>query len=162
MVPGLAVALDPDLQLKMERQLRMAPTRPERDSAKFLEAERIEGQPDKNIVATGNVVMRQRGATIRADRVEYDAGEQVATATGRVVLERSGDTATGPRLRYELENDTGVLDSPVFEFPKTGDRRTASRGQAARAVLGENRVSHLEQAEYTSCPAPRSPRGADH
>ena len=155
MVPGLAIALDPDLQLKMERQLRMAPTRPERDSAKFLEAERIEGQPDKNIVATGNVVMRQRGATIRADRVEYDAGEQVATATGRVVLERSGDTATGPRLRYELDNDTEVLDAPVFEFPKTGDRRTASRGQAARAVLGENRVSHLEQAEYTSCPAPR-------
>ena len=69
MVPGLAVALDPELQLKVERQLRMAPTRPERDSAKFLEADRIEGQPDRNVVATGNVKLRQRGATISADRV---------------------------------------------------------------------------------------------
>src|SRR5688572_7459444 len=58
LVPGLAAALDPELQLKVEKQLRMAPARPERDSAKFLEADRIEGQPDKNVVATGNVTMR--------------------------------------------------------------------------------------------------------
>jgi LPS-assembly protein len=155
MVPGLAAALDPDLHLKLERQLRMAPSRPERDSAKFLEADRIAGQPDRNVVATGNVVMRQRGAIIRADRVEYSASDQVVTATGTVVLERGGDTATGPRLHYELEKDTGVMDTPTFEFPKTGERRTASRGEAARAVLAENRVSRLEEAMYTSCPAPR-------
>lgn len=155
LLPGLAAALDPELQLKVEKQLRMAPARPERDSAKFLEADRIEGQPDKNVVATGNVTMRQRGATIRADRVEYEAADQVATATGSVVLERGGDTARGPRLRYELANDTGVMDTPTFEFPKTGERRTASRGHAERAILAENRVSHLEGAEYTSCPAPR-------
>src|SRR5262245_58632564 len=109
MVPGIAAALDPELQLKVEKQLRMAPARPERDSAKFLEADRIEGAPDKSIVATGNVTMRQRGATIRADRVEYEAEQQVATATGSVQLERGGDTASGPKLRYDLANDTGVM-----------------------------------------------------
>lgn len=154
-VPGPAAAIDADLQLKLERQLRLAPSRPERDSAKFLEADRIEGQPDRNIVATGNVTMRQRGATIRADRVEYSAADQVAVATGAVTLERAGDTATGPRLRYNLEKDTGVMESPVFEFPKTGERRTSSRGHAAQALLGENQQSRLERAEYTSCPAPR-------
>jgi LPS-assembly protein len=154
-VPGLAAAIDPELRLKLERQMRLAPTRPERDSAKFLEADRIEGQPDRNVVATGNVVMRQRGATIHADRVEYSAPDQVVTATGSVTLERGGDKAIGPTLRYNLANDTGVMDMPVFEFPKTGERRTSSRGQAARAIIAENRVSHLEKAEYTSCPAPR-------
>jgi LPS-assembly protein len=154
-VPGLAAALDPELQLRLEKQLRLAPSRPERDGAKFLEADRIQGQPDKNVVATGNVTMRQRGATIRADRVEYSATDQIAVATGSVVLERSGDTATGPRLRYDLENDTGVMEAPLFEFPKTGERRVASRGHAARAILGENQQASLQQAEYTSCPAPR-------
>jgi LPS-assembly protein len=154
-VPGLAAALDPELNLKLERQMRMAPSRPERDSAKFLEADRIEGQPDRSVVATGNVTLRQRGASIRADRVEYSVDEQVAVATGAVTLERSGDTATGPRLRYDLDKDTGVMESPLFEFPKTGERRTASRGHATRAVLAENRQSSLERAEYTSCPAPR-------
>jgi LPS-assembly protein len=155
-VAGSVAAEEPlDPSLRLDKQLRLAPARPERDAAKFLEADRIEGQPDKSVVATGNVTLRQRGATIRADRLEYTATDQVAVATGSVVLERTGDKATGPRLRYELEHDTGVMESPVFEFPKTAERRTASRGIAARAILGENRQSSLREAEYTSCPAPR-------
>ena len=135
--------------------MRMAPSRPERDSAKFIEADRIEGQPDRNVVATGNVTLRQRGASIRADRLEYFVEEQRALATGEVKLERAGDTATGPQLDYNLADDTGEMQSPVFEFPRTGDRRVASRGEAARAVLGAERKSFLYDAEYTSCPVPR-------
>jgi LPS-assembly protein len=141
--------------LRLDKQLRLAPARPERDAAKFLEADRIEGQPEKNVVATGNVVMRQRGATIRADRVDYSATDQVAIATGSVVLERGGDKAMGPQLRYELDNDTGLMETPTFEFPKTAERRAAYRGAAERAILGENQQSSLSKAEYTSCPAPR-------
>ena len=143
------------LRLKLEKQLRLAPARPERDSAKFLEADRIVGEADRNVVATGNVTLRQRGATIRADRIDYNAEQQVALATGRVQLERDGDTATGPRLDYHLDNDTGEMQAPVFDFPKRPERRVASRGQAERAVLLEERRSRLFQAEYTSCPAPR-------
>lgn len=143
------------LRLKLEKQLRMAPSRPERDSAKFIEADHIQGEQDRSITAVGNVTLRQRGATIRADRVEYSADTQTALATGNVRLEREGDAATGPRLTYHLDRDTGEMDSPVFEFPKTGERRQASRGQAVRAVLEEGHVSRLMRAEYTSCPAPR-------
>jgi LPS-assembly protein len=154
--PHLAAAqISEGLRLKLERQLHLAPTRPERDSAKFLEADSIVGEHDRSIVATGNVTLRQLGATIRADRVEYSAADQTAVATGGVRLEREGDTATGPRLTYRLDNDTGEMDSPVFEFPKTPERRVASRGQAARAVLETDHKSRLLRAEYTSCPAPR-------
>jgi LPS-assembly protein len=154
-VPAAGAQMPEELRLKMERQLRMAPARPDRDSAKFLEADRIIGQHDRHIVATGNVTLRQRGASIRADKLEYFVEEQKAVATGAVRLERDGDTATGPRLEYHLDNETGEMVSPVFEFPKTGDRRAATRGAAARAVLGENRTSALYDAEYTSCPVPR-------
>jgi LPS-assembly protein len=143
------------LRLKVERQLRLAPTRPERDSAKFLEADNITGTQDKNVVATGNVTLRQRGATIRADRVDYHADDQTAIATGNVRLERGGDNAIGPRLNYRLDNDTGELESPVFEFPKTPERKSSSRGLAERAVLEPDNKSRLFHAEYTSCPAPR-------
>jgi LPS-assembly protein len=154
--PGLAPGQLPEgLRLKLERQMRLGPTRPERDSAKFLEADRIQGEQDKNIVATGNVTLRQRGATIRADRVDYSVEDQVAIATGSVRLERSGDTASGPRLRYNLDRDTGEMEAPSFEFPKTPERRVASRGQAALALLEEDQKSRLVRAEYTSCPVPR-------
>src|SRR6185503_1614504 len=110
------------------KHLRLAPTRPERDSVKFLEAERIEGVQDRNVTATGNVVLRQRGATIRADRLEYFAQDQRAEATGNVQLDREGDIAKGPHLVYHLDTDTGEMESPVFEFPRKEQRRVASRG----------------------------------
>ncbi|MBC8024036.1 MAG: LPS-assembly protein LptD [Burkholderiales bacterium] len=150
-----AAQISEGLRLKLERQMRMAPARPERDSAKFLEADRIVSDPARNVVATGDVVLRQRGATIRADRVEYRGDDQTVVATGDVRLERDGDVASGPRLNYRLDTDTGDMDSPVFDFPKRPERRVASRGQAARAVLEEERKSRLFNAEYTSCPVPR-------
>jgi len=147
--------IEEGLRLKLEKQLHLAPARPERDSAKFLEADRINGDPERKVVATGNVVLRQRGATIRADRVDYSGEDQTAVATGSVSLERDGDVARGPTLTYHLDNDTGEMDSPVFEFPKKADRRIASRGHAERAILEEDQKNRLLNAEYTSCPAPR-------
>ena len=153
--PGAGAQISEGLRLRIEKQLKLAPQRPERDSAKFLEADHIQGEQDRSIVATGNVVLRQHGATIRADRVEYVVDDQKAVAIGNVRLDRDGDAATGPRLTYRLDNDTGEMESPVFEFPKKVDRRTASRGQASRAILEENQKSRLFDAEYTSCVAPR-------
>ncbi|HSJ98591.1 MAG TPA: hypothetical protein VLC53_16065, partial [Myxococcota bacterium] len=82
--PAPAQPIDESLRLKLERQLRLAPTRPERDSARFLEADRIESEQNRRIVATGNVTIRQRGASIRADRIDYSVPDQVAEATGAV------------------------------------------------------------------------------
>lgn len=151
----LAHGQDEALRLKVEKQLRMAPSRPERDSAKFIEADHIEGEPDKKIVATGSVVIRQRGASIRADRVEYTDVDQTAIATGNVTLERNGDKAIGPRLTYDMAGDSGEMQTPVFEFPKTEERRSASRGHASSARFSENQENFLYNAEYTSCPVPR-------
>lgn len=148
-------AQDEGLRLKIERQLRMATPKPERDSAKFIEADRIEGEQDRNIVATGNVTLRQRGATIRADRVDYSGDTQTAVATGHVRLEREGDIASGPRLTYHTDSETGEMDAPVFEFPKKAERKVASRGQATSALIEEDQKSRLFNAEYTSCPVPR-------
>jgi len=153
--PHAGFAQDEGLRLKLEKHLRLAPARPERDSAKFLEADHIEGEQDKSVVATGSVVMRQRGATIRADRVEYFADDQKAVATGNVQLERGDDIARGPELTYHLDSETGEMRSPVFEFPKKDLRRVASRGLAEKAILEENQRSRLIGAIYTSCPVPR-------
>ena len=84
----------------------------------------------KSIVATGNVTLRQRGATIRADRVEYTEANETAIATGNVRLEREGDTATGPQLTYHLDNDTGEMEAPVFDVPEA--RRRGASPRAAR------------------------------
>lgn len=141
--------------LRLDRRLAPPPPRVEHDAVRFLSAERITGDETKNFTATGNVSLRQRGASIAADRLQYSLETDVAVATGNVRLERSGDAATGPRLVYRINDGTGEMDKPVFEIPKREDRRSASRGSAERAVLeGEDR-SRLLRAEYTTCPVPR-------
>jgi LPS-assembly protein len=143
------------IRLKIEKQLHMAPTRPEREGAKFLEADHIEGDQDKKLTATGNVTLRQRGVVINGDHVDYYGEEQKAIVTGHVKLDRDGDVATGPRLEYHMDTDTGDMETPVFAFPKKLDRRTSSRGEAQHAILEREHRTRFVTAEYTSCPVPR-------
>jgi LPS-assembly protein len=141
--------------LRLDRRLAPPPPRIERDAVRFLSADRITGDEARRITATGDVAIRQRGAAIFADRLDYDAATDVAIATGNVRLERAGDTVTGPRLVYRIDEGTGEMERPVFEIPKTEERRNASRGSAERALLEGDQKSRLLRAEYTTCPVPR-------
>jgi LPS-assembly protein len=146
---------DEGIALKLDRTLQPPPPKVERDVLRFLSADSITGDEAKNFTATGNVSLRQRGATIQSDRLDYSVESDTAVATGNVRLERSGDAATGPRLVYRIADGTGEMDMPVVEIPKREDRRSASRGSAQRAVLEGEEKSRLFGAEYTTCPVPR-------
>ncbi|NJD89184.1 MAG: LPS-assembly protein LptD [Betaproteobacteria bacterium] len=143
------------IPLRLERRLAPPPPRIERDAVRFLSADRITGDETKQVTATGNVAIRQRGAAIFADRLEYDVQADTAVATGNVRLERAGDTVTGPRLVYRIDEGTGEMERPLFAIPKTEERRSASRGSAERALLEGDEKSRLFRAEYTTCPVPR-------
>ena len=143
-------------ELKLERRLLPPPPKLDRELVKFLHAQRIEGETEKELTATGDVELRQRGVAIRADRVDYDAQTQVSVATGNVVMDRDGDIAKGPKLTYKLDDDTGEMQAPLFEIAKKADRKSAARGSADRAVLEGESISRLFRAEYTTCPVPRS------
>jgi LPS-assembly protein len=155
MVPAFADDDAQGIRLKIEKQLHMAPIRPEREGAKFLEADHVEGDQNKKLTATGNVTMRQRGVMISGDHVDYYGDEQKAIVTGHVRIDRDGDVAVGPRAEYHMDTDTGSMDKPVLTLAKKPERRTSSRGQAVNAILEPERKTRLMQAEYTSCPVPR-------
>jgi LPS-assembly protein len=146
---------DDGATLKLDQKLRPAPPKLQRDLAKFLSADRMTGDEDRNISATGGVMMRQRGLVIRADRLDYTAGTDTAVATGNVTLDREGDTATGPRLTYRPGEETGEMERPEFRIQKTPDRRIATRGSAERVLFEGEQVSRMLGAQYTSCPVPR-------
>jgi len=154
--PPLAAQQIEGLRLKLDRVLPAAPKRIDREAAKFFEADRIEGDRESSIVATGNVSMRQLGASVRADRVEYTESTDTAVATGNVRIEREGSSATGPKLTFHPDADTGEMESPVFAIPKLGTRPIAARGSADRAVLEPDDRTRLYHATYTSCPVPRN------
>lgn len=154
--PPLAAQQVEGLRLKLDRVLPAAPKRIDREAAKFFEADRIEGDRESSIVATGNVSMRQLGAAVRADRVEYTESNDTAIATGNVKLEREGSSATGPRLTFHPDADTGEMESPVFSIPKLGNRPISARGAADKAILEPDDKTRMYRASYTTCPVPRN------
>ncbi len=153
---ALPAAAGEGVPLRLDRRLAPPPPRVDRDAVRFLSADRITADEARTVTATGDVSLRQRGAIITADHLEYSAATDTAVATGNVRLERDGSTATGPRLLYRVAEGTGEMEKPVFEIPKTEERRNASRGSAEAAILEGEQMSRLLRAEYTTCPVPRS------
>ncbi len=152
---ALPAMADESTPLRLERRLAPPPPRVEHDAVRFLSAERITGNREKRFSATGDVSLRQRGAAIAADRLDYDAETDTAVASGHVMLDRLGDIVRGPRLVYRIQDGTGEMERPEFEIPKTADRRSAARGTADRVYLEGEQKSRLLHAAYTTCPVPR-------
>lgn len=146
---------DEGVPLRLERRIAPPPPRLDKDAVRFLSAERMAGNPEQTVTATGDVSVRQRGLAIRADRVDYDGPTETVVATGKVEVDRAGDIVTGPRLVYRLADETGEIEEPVFSIAKRDNRKSAARGKASRGVLEPEERSRLFDASYTTCPVPR-------
>jgi LPS-assembly protein len=149
---GNSASLDPagggiGLKLRMERTLQppIAPSTQE-ELPVFLEADRIEGIQDRSLQASGNVVVRRRGQTLYADKLDYSVTDNALTATGNVRVDRLGDELSGDRAFYDLDTESGHIDNPRYSL-----RAYGARGQANRAVLRDRNRLRAERATYTNC-----------
>ncbi len=146
------------------------PAAPKEHTATVVTADKIEGQQDVRVDASGRVVVERDSTRLDADRVQYDLLSDEAVATGDVVLKRGADTIRGPRLRYRVEEQVGEFDTPTYEIVRKRPARVSKRaisagvtrpadvtvhgyGQAESIALeGENRY-HLKNATFTTCEA---------
>ncbi|WP_172204824.1 LPS-assembly protein LptD [Niveibacterium sp. COAC-50] len=146
------------------------PAAPKEHTATVVTADKIEGQQDVRVDASGRVVVERDSTRLDADRVQYDLLSDEAVATGDVVLKRGADTIRGPRLRYRVEEQVGEFDTPTYEIVRKRPARVSKQaisagvtrpadvtvhghGQAESIALeGENRY-HLKNATFTTCEA---------
>ena len=113
----------------------------------LLQAREMQGQPEAQAEARGDVEFRRGSLLIRADALQYASPQDRAVATGRVWVQREGATYRGPRLEVQIEDFEGFFLQPEFDFQRTG-----AGGRAARIdFLGHQRLA-ATQALYTSCP----------
>ena len=112
-----------------------------------LRAARVQGRPDLDAVAEGDVEFRRGGLVIRADRLTYDGSEDLAHATGHVRVRRDGALYTGPELQLRVQRFEGFFLQPEFEF-----LRLKSGGRAARVDFIDSVRAVASDAIYTSCP----------
>jgi LPS-assembly protein len=136
-------------------ELRQAPAlqpAPRGDAARklpiILQAQTLSGRPDLDTVAEGNAEFRRGGTVIRADRLTYQAPDDLAIANGNVRISRDGNIYTGPELQLKVQRFEGFFLNPTYHFGRIG-----AGGSAQRVDFLDEQRAVASRATYTSCPA---------
>ena len=141
------------LELKLAPGVQPSPPKDAGSAPLFISAERIEGEPDKRIEATGAAEFRQGGLAVIADRLSYTLENSTAIAQGHVQMNKEGNIATGPFLQMNTETYVGHMESPDFELAKTPLRPRPGRGDASRVNFEGKDKDRLFNTRYTTCRA---------
>lgn len=127
-----------------------APTTPAEASQNesiHIEADSLKGETEGQLEATGNATLRQKGQSIRADRLLYQQRTQELDAQGSVVLTQDGNTVSGPHLQFNLETNAGEMQQPQFYL-----KENEARGSAEVLHIQDRQHFSLGDATYTTCP----------
>jgi LPS-assembly protein len=116
--------------------------------AVYLRADRLEGESEKAVEATGKVELRTRRQTVLADWLHYDLSTEEVWAKGNVVIRRGTDTITGPEARFKRTDETGFVTQPDFHIGENSSRGVGKELQ----FLGENKYQ-ITDMRYTTCVA---------
>ena len=145
---GDACTADGFTRARLSAQLAAQRRRPhDRTAPIALEAGAIEGSPDREVNARGDVLLQQDSIVLRTDRLRYDQASGEASASGNVRIDHLGDRFAGSELKIKLDGFTGYVLDPEYHFAVTGGGGRAKRID----FLDKDRVS-IEGADYTSCP----------
>lgn len=139
------------LELKVEPNFTPVPLNTKRDTTIFIDADHIDGQPEKGLKATGDAFLRQRGLTVRSDALTYSKDEDTAIAQGHVIIDKEGDVARGPYLKYQIEKEEGYMEAPDFSLAKKERRLRAARGDASKIQFEGPDLDRLFNVRYSTC-----------
>lgn len=134
------------LLLKLDRTFMNLPKGDEETPA-FISAQRVEGQTENQIVASGEVEVRKRGQAIFADRVVYQQLSKELVADGAVRVEQNGIKIQGPHVKLNLDTNIGDMTKPTFQLAANN-----SRGSADILLMEGRQKYTVQNVAYTICP----------
>lgn len=109
-------------------------------------ADRVSGNPEREITFSGKVQMRRDGTVVHGERITYNKPDDTIVAVGAVRVAREGNVFTGPELHLKLDTNEGFFNAPSFVLARYGGRGDAERID----FLGDGRFS-MKNASYTAC-----------
>ena len=112
-----------------------------------IEAQSIEGVPDLEVTARGQVELKREDITIYSEMLRYNQEFGRVEADGGVRLERLGDRFFGSRLRFDTTNDSGVFEEPTFII----GRGQPAHGAAERLEMTGKDHIRLTRGWFTTC-----------
>jgi LPS-assembly protein len=143
-----AHAATPPMLLKPTGKLS-APPRVE-PGPTYVEADRIEGHENQEVVAEGKVIMRNLREQVEADWLRYDQPADEARARGNVVFVRDRNRIEGSALQLKLTERLGEIKDVRYQV-YTRDGKLARGETTTLTFAGVDRYA-MEDATYTTCP----------
>jgi LPS-assembly protein len=125
------------------------PANDDKDATTTLEAERLTGRPDREVVLERNVEIIRGGITVNADKATYDIIEDEVEATGDVRIKQFGDRYTGDELRIKLDTGQGYVSHPTYRLEANN-----AQGQAERIDFESRSQVTVTDGTYSTCEAP--------
>ncbi len=147
---------DPPPQLKSAPILSPPPPKALRPGigtdrdAVFLRADRLEGETETAVQASGKVELRTRRQTVLADWLHYDFSTEEVWAKGNVVIRRGTDTITGPEAKFKRTDETGVSHPAGLSYRR---ERVTRRRQGIAVPRREQVPDHGHGATRPASPA---------
>ena len=125
-----------------------APAKAGQREAIFLRADRLEGNAQQWIEASGKAELRSRRNTVLADWLRYDVESDEIWGKGDVTLRRGIDWITGPEVKFNRTTDIGFFNAAEFHVGEN-----VSRGSATVILFKGPGRYELKDASYTTCVA---------
>lgn len=98
------------------------------------------------VTATGNVILKQAGRELRAEKIVYNLNTDLAVATGNVVfLDVNGDRHKADSLQLQNQMKDGLVHG-LKTFLQDGARFLAKTGERKNGTM-----TTMEDASYTPC-----------
>lgn len=142
-----------DTSVQLKSSGRLSPASPAGKPAPgptHVEADKIEGHDQLELVAEGKVIMRNLREQLEADWLRYDQSSDLAEARGNVVFTRDRDRLEGSVLKLKLEDRLGDMKDVQFQLFSNDAKRV--RGEAKTLTFAGPDVYRMDAASYTSCP----------
>ena len=114
-----------------------------------LEAERMTGRPDREVILEQDAEVTRGGTTLNADRATYDVVEDRVKASGNVRLRRFGDRYTGDEMDLKLDTGEGYVEHPTYHLSIRN-----AQGKAERIDFESRDRAMVQNGTYSTCEGP--------
>jgi LPS-assembly protein len=125
--------------------------------AVFLRAETLTTVGQDETLAEGHAEVIRRGLHVNADRIHYQAQENLMEATGNVHLVKEKSIVVDtPHAIYNLDYHLGYADTPAFRYSGTLPMTRNAHGNADLMEFTGDNLEHLSQAVISTCSGGRN------
>lgn len=116
------------------------------DSASFVSAERIEGNPEDELHLIGDAEIRRGGTVLTADEITYVQRTDEVTARGNAKITRQGASFSGPSMKFRITSRSGSMEDATWEYAPRSLRGCAKN---VKFLSGDHTT--FEDVTVTTC-----------